>query len=184
MISRREFVRKIALAACVAPALAPFDARADNAANATNAVPTLLWLRRGSEERQIDYSTAEGYRAVSWLMRDVKANVVGNPDWRLLQQWSWMQAWLAAYGHHARFDVHSGLRTPATNTYFEGKRASFHLPDRNMVFRAGDFSTPAAPSEYMGRLAYLSQQGGVGFYQTRDFIHTDVRGRVVTWRAR
>jgi uncharacterized protein YcbK (DUF882 family) len=51
-----------------------------------------------------------------------------------------------------------------------------------MVFRAGDLSTPSIPSEYMGRLAYLSQQGGVGFY-TRDFIHTDVRGRVVAWRS-
>jgi len=181
MLSRREFCKAFALAAGAAPLLAPTTSRADAT---QQLVPTLLWLKRGADEGHIDYSTQEGYRAVAWLMRDVRAGVVGNPDWRLLQQWSWMQAWLASYGHHARFDVHSGLRTKGTNDYFEGARASFHLPDEQMVFRAGDFSTPAAPSEYMGRLAYLSQQGGVGFYQTHEFTHTDVRGKVVVWRSR
>jgi uncharacterized protein YcbK (DUF882 family) len=128
------------------------------------------------------FATDEGFRAIAWMMRDVRAGVTGTPDWRLLQQWSWMQAWLAAYGHHARFDIHSGLRTRETNDFYEGALASYHLPDQRMVFRAGDFSTPSIPSEYMGRLAYLSQQGGVGFY-ARDFIHTDVRGRVVAWRS-
>ena len=179
MIGRREFCKAFALAASIAPLVSPTRA---NAADAS-AVPTLLWVRRGSDEATIDYSTDEGFRAIAWMMRDVRAGVVGIPDWRLLQQWSWMQAWLAAYGHHARFDIHSGLRTKATNDYYEGKLASYHLPDDRMVFRAGDFSTPSVPSEYIGRLAYLSQQGGVGFY-TRNFTHTDVRGRVVAWRSR
>lgn len=94
-----------------------------------------------------------------------------------------MQAWLAAYGHHVLFNVHSGLRTKSTNDYFEGALSSYHLPDERMVFRAGDLDCPSIPSEYIGRLAFLSQQGGVGFY-VRNFTHTDVRGRVTYWRSR
>jgi len=179
MIGRRDFCKAFATAAALAPGVALAIANAQSA----SAVPTLLWVRRGGDEATIDYSTDEGFRAIAWMMRDVRAGVIGIPDWRLLQQWSWMQAWLAAYGHHVKFDIHSGLRTKTTNDYNEGVLNSYHLPDAGMVFRAGDFSAPTIPSEYMGRLAYLSQQGGVGFY-TRDFTHTDVRGRVVAWRAR
>lgn len=179
ILTRRAFCKSFAAAVTLAPFMTP--ARA--AVQAGSAVPTLLWVRRGDDEATIDYSTDEGFRAIAWMLRDVRAGIVGVPAWRLLQQWSWMQAWLAAYGRHVRFDIHSGLRTKETNTYFEGALSSYHLPDAHRVFRAGDFSTPSIPSEYMGRLAYLSRQGGVGFYQ-RDFIHTDVRGRLVAWRSR
>ena len=179
MLGRREFCKTFAAAVAMAPLMTP--ARA--AAEAAGSPPTLLWVRRGADEATIDYSTEEGFRAIAWMLRDIRAGVVGVPAWRLLQQWSWMQAWLAAYGRHVRFDIHSGLRTKQTNTHYEGALASYHLPDARLVFRAGDFSTPSIPSEYMGRLAYLSQQGGVGFY-ARDFIHTDVRGHPVAWRSR
>ncbi|PCE30034.1 hypothetical protein BZL54_22995 [Burkholderia ubonensis subsp. mesacidophila] len=179
MIGRRDFCKAFAAAAAMAPFVSPARARAEPA----TAVPTVLWVRRGRDEARIDYSTDEGFRAAAWMLRDVRAGVVGVPAWSLLQQWSWMQAWLAAYGTHARFDIHSGLRTKATNDYYEGALSSYHLPDSNMVFRAGDFSSPSVSSEYMGRLAYLSQQGGVGFY-TRNFTHTDVRGRVAFWRSK
>ncbi|MNT95801.1 hypothetical protein D3C72_2377530 [compost metagenome] len=52
------------------------------------------------------------------------------------------------------------------------------------VFRAVDFSTREISAEYLGRLAYLARQGGVGFYTQRDFVHNDVDERVRTWRAR
>ena len=178
-LGRRAFCKSFAAAAALAPLMAP--GRALGAAN--GAPPTLLWVRRGTDEALIDYSTDEGFNAIAWMLRDVRAGIVGVPDWRLLQQWSWMQAWLAAYGRHVRFDIHSGLRTKETNAYSEGALNSYHLPDSRWVFRAGDFSTPSIPSEYMGRLAYLSQQGGVGFY-ARDFIHTDVRGHALAWRSR
>lgn len=181
MIGRRDFCKAIAVAASIAPFAVPGRARADDQ---PRGVPPLLWVRRGGDEAQIDYSTAEGYRAIAWMMRDARAGVVGVPHGRLLELWSWMQAWLAAYGYHVRFDIHSGLRTPATNRSTEGAAlASYHLPNEQGVFRAGDFSTPSIPSEYMGRLAWLSRQGGVGFY-TQQFIHTDVRGYPVSWRAR
>jgi uncharacterized protein YcbK (DUF882 family) len=179
MIGRRDFCKAFAAAAALAPLVSPAKASVE----ASQGVPTLLWVRRGRDEAKVDYSTDEGFREIAWMLRDVKAGVVGTPAWALLQQWSWMQAWLAAYGTHARFDIHSGLRTKATNDYYEGALASYHLPDSNMVFRAGDFSSPSVSSEYMGRLAYLSQQGGVGFY-TRNFTHTDVRGRLVFWRSK
>lgn len=178
MIGRRKFCKFFGLAAATAPFALPGVSRADIA------VPTLLWVRRDGDEAQIDYSTDEGFRAIAWMMRDVRAGIVGRPHWRLLQQWSWMQAWLAEYGYHVRFDIHSGLRTKATNDSTEGASlTSYHLPDKQLEFRAGDFSTSTISSEYLGRLAWLSRQGGVGFYQ-RDFIHTDVRGYPASWRSR
>jgi len=173
MIGRRAFCQMIAVAAATAPFVSPNQARA---AGGPARLPTILWVRRARDEAQIDYSTEEGYRAIAWMLRDVQADVIGLPHERLLDQWAWMQAWLAAYGYHVRFDIHSGLRTPATNRSTEGAAlASYHLPDTQGVFRAGDISTPTIP--------WLSQQGGVGFY-TRDFIHTDVRGYPVSWRSR
>lgn len=139
----------------------------------TYRTPTILWLSRGSEELQFDYSTEIGYRSASYLLRDVQARKQGYPDWRLLQTLSWMQTWLAMYGHHVRFDALSGLRTRETNNRTENAaRNSYHLPDERGVFRAIDFRANSIPSAYLGKLAALLQQGGVGFYQ-RDFIHID-----------
>ncbi|MEB0032978.1 DUF882 domain-containing protein [Undibacterium sp. RTI2.1] len=135
--------------------------------------PTLLWLKRGADELQFDYSTELGYRKASFLLRDVTANRQGYPDWRLLQTLSWMQTFLAMYGHHVRFDALSGLRTPYTNSHTENAaQNSFHLPDHRGIFRAIDFRTTSIPSTYLGQLAAKLQQGGVGFYQ-RNFLHVD-----------
>jgi len=178
MMLRRDFLKAVAIGATGAPLLTPFESRAETV------IPNVLWLERAGEEATIDFSTESGKKQVAWMLRDVKANVVGTPDVRLLQLLSWMQAWLAGYGHHVRFDVHSGLRTPATNSSIEGAaQASLHLPDGRGVFRAVDFSTRTITGEYLGRLAYLARQGGVGFYTNSDFTHNDV-GNVRAWRYR
>ncbi len=174
---RRDFLKATLLATSVAPILLPGDLFAQTINQPNRQVPSVLWVKRDGQEARVDYATPEGYQTIVWLLRDVRANKTGHPDFRLLQLLSWMQAWLAAYGHHVRFDLHSGLRTPATNKKIEGAaQASFHLPDATGMFRATDFSTTTINSEYMGRLAYLARQGGVGFYAAKNFTHVDTGG--------
>lgn len=142
-------------------------------AGKTYRTPSVLWLRRANEEMQFDYSTDKGFRAASYFLRDIQAGVRGTPDYRLLQTLSWMQTWLAINGHHVVFDVLSGLRTESTNAKTENAaQNSMHLPDENGVFRAIDFRTKDIPASYLGKLATMLKQGGVGFY-TRNFLHLD-----------
>lgn len=174
---RRDFLKATLAATTIAPILMPCDLFAQSINQPTQVVPTILWAKRGNDEAQVDYATPEGYRTITWLLRDIRANQSGHPDFRLLQLLSWMQAWLSAYGHHTRFDLHSGLRTAETNRKIEGAaQASFHLPDARGMFRAADFSTATISNEYMGRLAYLAHQGGVGFYAAKHFTHVDTGG--------
>lgn len=186
---RRDFLKVTSLAIAASPLITPSDlwAQSPNAKN--QHVPTVLWAKRKGQELHVDFSTATGYNAIAWLLRDVHENRVGRPDWRLLQLMAWMQAWLGAYGYHACFDLHSGLRMPKTNKRIEGAaQASYHLPDETMGFRASDFSTKSIPSSYMGRLAQYAAQGGVGFYPNDNFTHIDTgplisqkTGRIRSW---
>lgn len=171
---RRDFLKAVGAAVSLAP-LSSLPAFAETA-------PTILWLKRGGEQAQVDYSTTEGYAAARYLLRDVQAGVAGYPHIALLQLLSWEQAWLAAYNVYDYFDVFSGMRTPATNNRTEGAaRASWHLPDAEGVFRASDIHHRLISPEYLGRLAALAAQGGVGFYIRKAFVHHDV-GRIRYWR--
>ena len=174
---RREFFRAITIGAAVAPLIGVREVFAQEAS-----VPTVLWLRRGKDEARVDYATPEGYRFVAHLLRDVQGRFVGTPHPRLLQLLSWEQAWLAAYGYVLPYNIHSGCRIQSTNAKEGGVRNSQHVPDEGGVFRAVDFSTQAISAEYLGRLAYLAQQGGVGFYKGDGFVHNDV-GAVRAWRG-
>lgn len=181
---RRDFLKAATIATAAAPLLSPSTLFAQTTSATNSHVPTILWARRGNDEYRVDFSTQHGYYALAWLLRDVRANQIGMPDWRLLHLLAWMQAWLGAYGHHFCFNFHSGLRTPETNRRIEGAaRASFHLPDKNAVFRAADISTPSIPNDYMGRLAQYASQGGVGFYPSSNFTHVDT-GHVRAWVSR
>ncbi|GLC94842.1 hypothetical protein Tamer19_42500 [Cupriavidus sp. TA19] len=176
---RRDFLRAAVAAAAIAPCVGVREALGQEAA-----MPSVLWLRRGKDQARIDFATPEGYRAAAYLLRDVQAGFTGSPHPALLRLLAWEQAWLSAYGYTIPFVVHSGCRVAATNSREGGVQNSRHLPNQMGVFRAVDFSTREILAEYLGRLAYLAGQGGVGFYTQRDFVHNDVDERVRTWRAR
>ncbi|WP_298150680.1 DUF882 domain-containing protein [Flavobacterium sp.] len=165
MMNRRAFT-KLMLAAPALTMSSPLFARESN-------LPTVLWAKRNGNDYKLDFFTKEGYRAVCDLLKDVQANTLAHPDSQLLFALSWMQIWLAQRGHYYPYEILSGLRTPQTNNRTENAaRNSFHLPDRNNVFRAVDFRMQHIPSEYMSHLAIYIQQGGVGIY-SRDFVHMD-----------
>jgi hypothetical protein len=147
--------------------------------------PRVLWLERDRRSWRLDLASQADYRAVCWILRDTAAGgleALASP--RLLLTAAWMQAFLAVYGVHRPFHVHSGFRTRATNTACGGARASQHLRDAAGYFHAIDIHMDGIPNEYLGRLAALAHQGGVGFYEnrTRGFVHVD-DGRVRYWRG-
>lgn len=121
-------------------------------------------------------------RLLAAARRARRPDRLGSP--RLLRTAAWMQAFLAAYQVHRPFIVHSGYRTRFTNEAVGGARASLHMLDSSGLFHAMDIHVTGISPEYLGRLAALAHQGGVGFYTDRKhgFVHID-DGRVRYWRG-
>ncbi len=177
-MNRRSFLK------CVAAGCAALPAGFPPPATGEDAQPRALWLRRGREWGLLDITSESGYREACWLLRDT---LQGRSAWasaRLLQTAAWMQAFLAAYQVHRPFEVRSGFRTRFTNELCGGARASLHMADPQGYFHAMDIHMEGVPDEYLGRLAALARQGGVGFYTDRKngFVHID-DGRVRYWRG-
>jgi uncharacterized protein YcbK (DUF882 family) len=180
MMSRRDFLR-LTIASAATFAAAPF-------AIGSPRVYGSVWLKRDDNELRLNFLNSEGvlnkqdYKAACWILRDVQANQIGIASVRLLATVAWMQAYLAQHNVHRPFLVHSGLRTPSTNKKVEGARGSMHLPDDHGLFRAMDISMDGVDSRYLGALAFHAQQGGLGFYPGRRFIHVDT-GPVRYWKG-
>ena len=172
-LSRRDFL-KLAAASIVAAPLPCLSGEA---------LPRALWLQRDKEWGLIDIESSEGYRQACWLLRDTQAGQTASASMRLLQTAAWMQAFFAAYQIHRPFVVHSGFRTKFTNEACGGAKASLHKQDANGCFHAMDIHMDGIPVNYLGNLAALAHQGGVGFYADRPngFVHID-DGRVRYWR--
>lgn len=186
-MNRRDFLKSMMCASALVavPSLARSDEMSlSDWLDRAFTRPNPLWLRRGNDILAFDCSTEQGYRAACWLLRDVQAGVTGFASPRLLQGLSWMQSWLAVQGYHAPIVAHSGLRTRSTNNKTEGAAlGSRHLPDQYHQFHATDWHIDGIGSEYLGRLAAMTRTGGVGFYNARNFVHTD-DGPIRYWRSR
>ena len=148
------------------------------------ASPRALWLTSHGESRHLDILTPADYQAACWLLRDWRTQKVASASLRLLETAAWMQAFLALYQIHRPFVVHSGYRTKFTNELVGGARASMHMLDPQGYFHAMDIHMNGVSAEYLGRLAALAHQGGVGFYthRSQEFVHID-DGRVRYWRG-
>ena len=115
----------------------------------------------------------EGYKQLSWVMRDVKAGQAVNMDVRLFDLMYAIQSWVSYYGYRTPLIITSGYRSPKTNNSTEGAaKNSLHTQGK-----ATDFYIQGLPWEYVGRLAAAYSAGGVGFYPGQRFIHIDT-GRV------
>lgn len=145
--------------------------------------PRRLHLKRVStgEEVNVVYwangkIVPEGYKQLSWLMRDVKANEATNMDVRLFDLLYAIQSWVGYYGYKYPLMITSGYRSPKTNRTTEGAaKNSMHLQGK-----ATDFYIPNLPWQYVGQLAATYGAGGVGFYPGQSFIHVDT-GKVRYW---
>jgi hypothetical protein len=178
-MKRRAFFKRVAIAVGALAVIGPERSLAN-----AGALPSALWLRRDGEAGRLDIDHPGDYRQACWLLRDTQAGREAPASLGLLRTAAWMQAFLALYGVHRPFDIHSGYRTKLTNDLCDGARASQHLLKDDGYFHAMDIHMDGIPTEYLGRLAALAHQGGVGFYthRQRGFVHID-NGRVRYWRG-
>jgi hypothetical protein len=178
-MSRREFFKRMAAGVGAWAVMTPGRLWAE-----TQALPSALWLRRDGQAGLLNLDQPNDYRQACWLLRDTQAGREAPASLGLLRTAAWMQAFLAIYGVHRPFEIHSGYRTKLTNDLCDGARASQHLLKPDGYFHAMDIHMDGIPTEYLGRLAALAHQGGVGFYahRKRGFVHID-NGRVRYWRG-
>lgn len=147
-----------------------------------------LWASRDGEGLRLDLATRQGYEGLRYLLRDVRAGVVGYPHLDLVNRLAWMQAWFAMMGELREIRFTSGLRTPKTNRSTEGAAmGSAHLPNDEMVFFGADWRMQGISARLISQvskdLADFTGTGGTGVYLVRDFVHTDVL-RQRSWAGR
>lgn len=141
--------------------------------------PRKIFLKRKEtgEQAHIMYFSngqlnQQGYDIACYLLRDVKQNIKTNMDIKLLDLICAVQAWLNHYGIGSPIMIHSGYRTPQTNSKLEGAaKESMHL-----YGRAIDFSIPNLNPTMIAKIASQFKAGGIGIYPSRNFIHLDTGG--------
>lgn len=111
------------------------------------------------------------------LLRDYRNGAVREIDRNLFTQ---LLALPRLLGVPARYEVISGYRSAATN---EALRAAGHGVARNSMHlegRAIDVRLLDVDCARLRDAALGAARGGVGYYQSSDFVHLDT-GRVRTW---
>jgi uncharacterized protein YcbK (DUF882 family) len=129
------------------------------------------------EKGQLNYA---GYYQACQLLRDIHQNQAVQMDTTLFDVLCGVQGWYRAYGFDSPLLVNSGFRTLKTNNSLlsEGAaRNSMHL-----YGKAADIRMPNVPARHLGQVGLYFRQGGVGFYETRNFVHLDT-GRLRVWRG-
>lgn len=144
-----------------------------------------IWVKRPSTGEEViaryyDHGqiNMDEYLKVCRLMRDARAGVAAYIDIEVLDLVFAMQKWLVAWGVDKPIIVQSGYRSLATNRSLEGAaKNSMHMRGQAL-----DIRMPGVPVAYLGRLASMFGVGGVGFYVSKNFVHTDT-GRVRYWTS-
>jgi uncharacterized protein YcbK (DUF882 family) len=191
-VSRRNFL--FAASSFVAAAMLPAQALAASSRSGVHIPgeisqfwesPREIWLARkatGEQEKlvfwrdgKLDY---QGYLKACHLLRDVSAGQMVQMDVGLLNIFRAIQGWLAYYNINEPIVITSGYRTPRTNAKTEGSvRNSYHTRGAG-----GDIVIPGIPAKYLSDLAASFKGGGIGFYASKNFVHTDT-GPVRRWRG-
>jgi uncharacterized protein YcbK (DUF882 family) len=149
--------------------------------------PRELWLYHIARKEQIRVTYFEegqinpdGYSRLCWFMRDTHVNQMVAMDTVLLDVLRGIQGFYSTNGWNYPIVLNSGFRSKETNDKLLGegaKKNSMHL-----YGKAADIYMPGAPIQDVARLGLHFRQGGVGFYETKKFVHIDT-GRVRVWRG-
>ena len=148
-------------------------------------LPRSVWLYRPTTREQVrevyfadGMIVWSGYMRLCELMRDTHVNSAVQMSPVLLDILCGVQGWLSAHGIQRPLFTNSGYRTARTNANIEGAaRNSLHMEGR-----AWDGRVPGVSTESLARFGLYLSGGGVGFYQTMDFVHLD-DGRMRFWRG-
>ncbi len=175
-MDRREFLRLFSACVAGASTLGFGDTFAD--ADGRKDLPMrnfrALVLKRGDDLLRLDLGTQRDYAAACYLLRDVRARKMAHAHPWLLHTASLLQTLVAQAHGFEPLIINSGYRTRHTNTLVGGAGHSYHMANERGYFHAMDVRMHGVPVETLSRYALAIQQGGVGKYHNKGFVHIDV----------
>jgi len=83
-------------------------------------------------------------------------------------------------GSEGHFEVISAYRSPKTNDMLRARSGGVAKNSQHLHGKAIDIRLTDVPIAELRRVAYDLQRGGVGYYETSNFVHLDT-GRFRTW---
>ncbi len=149
--------------------------------------PRELWLYRYATKEQIRATyfadgqmVAEEYNRLCWFMRDARAGKMVAMDQVLLDVLNGIQGFYRLNGWNYPIVLNSGYRSPETNNKLLGEGAAKN--SMHLYGKAADVYMPGAPVRDVARLGLHFKQGGVGFYESKGFVHIDT-GNLRSWKG-
>jgi uncharacterized protein YcbK (DUF882 family) len=183
-LSRRRFLGLGAVAA--AASVLPAKALAAPVAKSGAPERVLSFFNTHTGERlQASYCCGGVYQPkvleqVNFILRDFRANEVRPIDPKLLD----LLYELGGVLHTDQpYHVISGYRSPLTNSILRtrgGSHTGVASGSLHMVGKAIDIRMPGVKLAHLHAAAMSLKLGGVGYYQSSDFVHVDT-GRVRYW---
>lgn len=129
---------------------------------------TIVFKRNGRYE-------SSGLKKINHMLRDWRKNEPTRMDPRLLDLvWEVYQK----SGSRDYIRIVSGYRSPGTNAMLKGRsrRSGVAEKSQHMLGKAMDFYIPDVKLAKLREIGMRFQVGGVGFYQSSNFVHMDVGG--------
>ncbi|MEX3984160.1 DUF882 domain-containing protein [Paraburkholderia sp. EG287A] len=151
---------------------------------------TLNLVRPENHERlSIEYMRdgqwcEDAYNRICWFLRDIHAHEYVQMDTRTIAILDWSQSYLKQYGYTQPFEILSGFRSRRTNEKTEGAAKD----SQHLYGKAVDVRIPGMSVEYLGKLYHWLAAGGVGIYDSHNFVHVDTgprytkAGHIREWR--
>jgi uncharacterized protein YcbK (DUF882 family) len=119
----------------------------------------------------------EALHEINYILRDFRANEIKPIDTRLLDFIYNIRMQLNTRQY---FHIISGYRCPSTNALLRKKSKGVAKNSLHMSGKAVDIRVPKRDISMVRRAAMNLQYGGVGYYQSLNFVHIDV-GEVRYW---
>lgn len=149
--------------------------------------PRELWLYRYATKEQIrsvyfkdGAIVPEEYNRLCWFMRDAHVTQMVAMDRTLLDVLNGIQGFYRLNGWNYPIVINSGFRSLKTNNKLLGEGASKN--SMHLYGKAADIYMPGAPVRDVARLGLHFKQGGVGFYESKGFVHIDT-GNLRSWKG-
>ena len=129
--------------------------------------------------RQGDYYVPDALSAIEALLRDYRTGTQHRIDPRLMD---YLYDVAHRLGVEPVFSVISGYRSPQTNEMLHERSSAVSSHSLHMEGRAIDVRLAGVGCAKLADEALSMKRGGVGYYNTSDFVHLDT-GRFRSWRG-
>ncbi len=115
---------------------------------------------------------------LNWFLRDWRRDEPTHMDPRLFDV-VW-EVYHAAGMVDQQITVYSGYRSPETNAMLRRRSRQVAERSQHMLGKAMDSTMPGVSMEKLREIGMRMQRGGVGYYNSANFVHLDV-GSVRSW---